>query len=162
MQLSPHFSLAELTRTEVRVINVPGPAAKENLVRLCETVLEPMRELFVPRLQCQVGALLIGSGYRTPEVNHRLGGEAKSAHLDGRAADVQPANRRIFEADVMDALVASPIAFDRAIYERLGDKVWLHVQIGRTNCSDAQRLKLMRVSTGYQDWDPKHPKVLRA
>ena len=45
MNLSEHFTLEELTVTQTGHANVPDAAHKVELVRLCNTVLEPMRAL---------------------------------------------------------------------------------------------------------------------
>ncbi len=43
MNLTPHFTLAELTRTGSGLLNEPGTAHIENLRALCEELLEPLR-----------------------------------------------------------------------------------------------------------------------
>lgn len=84
MQLSPHFSLAELTRTSTTLPNEPDEASRKRLKLLCDEVLEPLRAL--------VGPLRVNSGYRSLEVNRAIGGAAHSQHLRGEAADVVPLN----------------------------------------------------------------------
>ena len=71
--LSEHFSLAELTKTNVKIKNVPNEAQVENLKRLCGW-LEMLRER-------AGGPIIINSGYRSPEVNKAVGGVATSNHL---------------------------------------------------------------------------------
>ena len=54
----------------------------ENLVHLAH-LLEDIRNDF--------GApIVVTSAYRTPLVNHEVGGVANSYHLQGRAADIRP------------------------------------------------------------------------
>lgn len=83
-QLSPHFSLAELTASQTAarlgIDNTPTPDVLAELGRLA-AVLEQVR--------AGLGApLLISSGYRSPALNAAVPGSAKnSAHLYGRAAD---------------------------------------------------------------------------
>lgn len=84
MQISPHFSLAELTRTGTGLPNEPDEASRKRLVLLCQEVLEPLRVL--------VGPLRVNSGYRTLEVNKAIKGARGSQHLTGEAADVVPIN----------------------------------------------------------------------
>lgn len=86
VKLSPHFSLAELTRSEAATRggfdNTPPPEAVAALRALCEHVLEPLR--------VAVGKpLRINSGYRGPDANKAVGGAASSDHCFGRAADVE-------------------------------------------------------------------------
>lgn len=92
MNLSPHFTLDEMVRSAAAVRrglpNTPDKNALQELRRLCETVLEPIRE--------HVGPLAITSGFRTPAVNAAVGSTAKnSAHLYGRAADFKPLERSL-------------------------------------------------------------------
>lgn len=83
--LTPHFSLLEMckSRTASRyvIVNVAPPEAVENLKRLCEHTLEPLREaLGLP--------VVITSGYRCQRLNEILAHSARrSQHLTGCAAD---------------------------------------------------------------------------
>lgn len=83
--LTPHFSLLEMceSRTAKRygIVNVAPPEAVENLKRLCEHTLEPLREaLGLP--------VVITSGYRCQRLNEILAHSARrSQHLTGCAAD---------------------------------------------------------------------------
>ena len=78
--LSPHFSLAELTRTSTGLPNEPTPEALVNLQRLAVEVLEPIREHF--------GPVIVSSAYRGELVNAAVGGVAGSTHTEGRGADI--------------------------------------------------------------------------
>lgn len=83
--LSPHFSLKELTdsQTAVRygIANVPSEQEIENLRRLCQGTLEPLREA----LQLPV---VITSGFRTKALNDKLAHSSeRSQHMQGCAAD---------------------------------------------------------------------------
>ena len=82
LHLSPHFTLGELTKTNVKGIsNVPPHAAVLNLKNLCENWLEPLR-------QAQ-GLIIINSGYRSESVNKAIGGVKGSNHLTGCAVDIR-------------------------------------------------------------------------
>ena len=83
--LSPHFSLKEMTdsQTAVRygIANVPSEQEIENLRRLCQGTLEPLREA----LQLPV---VITSGFRTKVLNDKLAHSSeRSQHMQGQAAD---------------------------------------------------------------------------
>lgn len=85
MQLSQHFTLHELTRSQTAarrgLSNHPGPEHLANLRRLAG-VLEQVRAL--------VGrAVIVTSGYRAPAVNRAVGGVPNSAHALGHAADIR-------------------------------------------------------------------------
>ena len=85
MQLSEHFELAEFLVSETAarrgIANEPTPEIIENLRRLCQLVLEPLRvKLARP--------VVITSGYRSPALNRAIGGSPTSHHMQGRAADL--------------------------------------------------------------------------
>lgn len=117
MNLSPHFSLAELVASQVAtrkgIDNTPAPAIVANLTRLA-ALLEQVRAL--------VGApIAISSGYRSPALNKAVGGAANSAHVLGLAADISTAK---LAPKVLALLIRqSDIAFDQLIYEG----TWVHI-----------------------------------
>lgn len=83
--LSPHFSLKEMTDSQTAVkygiANVPSEQEIENLRRLCQGTLEPLREA----LQLPV---VITSGFRTKALNDKLAHSSeRSQHMQGQAAD---------------------------------------------------------------------------
>ena len=83
--LSPHFKLSEFVVSETAsrhgIDNTPPEEAVENLRRLCQGTLEPLREA----LQLPV---VITSGFRTKELNDRLAHSSeRSQHMQGCAAD---------------------------------------------------------------------------
>ncbi len=83
--ITPHFSLLEFTESATAkqkgIDNTPSQEIVENLRRLCESTLEPLREkLGLP--------VVITSGYRCQELNNAILHHAKrSQHLKGQAAD---------------------------------------------------------------------------
>lgn len=84
MNLSKHFTLAEMTRSQaaarLRINNAPGPKEIAALKLVCEKVLEPVRVHFGK-------PIIISSGYRAPAVNKAIGGAATSQHCKGEAVD---------------------------------------------------------------------------
>ena len=83
--LTTHFTLQELCASQTAekhgIDNVPSEQEVENLRRLCEGCLEPLREaLGLP--------VVINSGFRTKELNNLLAHSSKhSQHMTGQAAD---------------------------------------------------------------------------
>lgn len=83
--LSPHFCLDEFTKSPTAIKhgiqNVPSQEAVQNLKRLCQGNLEPLREeLGLP--------VVITSGFRTIALNALLAHSSKhSQHTQGQAAD---------------------------------------------------------------------------
>jgi zinc D-Ala-D-Ala carboxypeptidase len=125
MQLSPHFTLEELTKSQTAtrrgIRNVPNQLQIETLKWLCVTVLEPIRERFGKPVR-------ISSGFRAPRLNLAIGGSSTSQHCKGEAADIEvdgAPNRDVAEF-IRDTLV-----FDQVILE--GAKAndpkagWVHV-----------------------------------
>jgi zinc D-Ala-D-Ala carboxypeptidase len=124
VNLSEHFSLEELTASEIALRrglnNTPYPKQVENLRRLCETVLEPVRALLgVP--------LHINSGFRSAAVNYAVGGAANSAHLEGRAADWVPVGMELEEA-FKRLLAQKELPYDQVIRE-FPPGGWIHTAV---------------------------------
>ena len=84
MQLSPNFSLAELTASETAerhgIDNTPSQEIVENLKHLA-AALQEVRTLLGNK------PIHINSGYRSIEVNAKLGSKPTSDHCKGLAAD---------------------------------------------------------------------------
>ena len=127
MNLSRHFTLAELTRTSVVPPggNEPPDAERANLEALCTTVLDPLRD-------AAGAAIKVSSGYRGPAVNARVGGASKSQHLEGRAADIQPTSMSVLE--LFQTVVRLGLPFDQVIYEnKSATSKWVHVSHAGAN-----------------------------
>ena len=89
LRLSTHFTLQEMTKTSVKsVSNVPPPEAVENLKRLCGW-LEHLRAQYNLLYSDGSHPIIINSGYRSEEVNKKVGGSPTSNHLTGCAADIK-------------------------------------------------------------------------
>lgn len=83
MNLSTHFSLAELLTPSDP--GQPDQSALENMKRLCEQALEPLRE--------RLGRpLIVTSGFRSSAYNRLIKGAPGSQHCLGIAADIAMAN----------------------------------------------------------------------
>jgi zinc D-Ala-D-Ala carboxypeptidase len=122
MRLSPNFTLAELTVSETAarrgIDNTPTVEIIENLKRLAEA-LQEVRRLLGNK------AILVSSGYRSPELNVAVGGSKNSDHCKGLAADfIAPSFGS--PDDVIKAIVASDIPYKQVIREF--DR-WVHFAI---------------------------------
>ena len=149
MNLSPHFTLEELTRTSSGLPNVPGLEARDHLVTLCTRVLEPVREILgVP--------LRVNSGYRSPQVNAAAHGSPSSQHMLGEAADVVPVGLDVETAmaKIAEAVRAGRISVDQAIVYPLGG--FLHLSYSSTR---AQRGQLLRSAAAGGSGGPYSPWV---
>ena len=128
MQLTEHFSLEELTRTDHRTLdNAPDAAAIANLQRLAE---------FLERVKAILGgrAVMITSGYRSKAVNDAVGSSDKSQHRLGCAADLRVPG--MTPKEVVQAIVDSDLPFDQCIKEF--DR-WTHVSIPNTPTATPRR-----------------------
>ena len=116
--MTPHFTLAELTRTDHRTLdNTPDADALANLQRLAE-FLERVREVLGGR------AVMITSGYRSKSVNYAVGSKDTSKHRLGLAADFRVPG--MSPQEVVGAIVASGIPYDQVIKEY---DSWTHISI---------------------------------
>ena len=139
-KLSEHFTLGELTKTNVKGIsNVPPHAAVLNLKNLCENWLEPLR-------QAQ-GPIVINSGYRSEAVNKAIGGVKGSNHLTGCAVDIRVTG---IEQAIRYACILLDIAdggerkFDELLIERSPKGTyWIHFAVRPSN----NRRKVLFIKT---------------
>ena len=122
MKLSENFSLEELTASETAarkgIDNTPSEDVINNLKRLA-AALQEVRALLNHR------AILVSSGYRSPELNQAVGGSATSDHCKGLAADfICPSYGT--PNDIVRTIAASSLSFKQVIREF--DK-WVHLSI---------------------------------
>ena len=86
MRLSKNFSLKELIRSETAtrkgINNNPNEDNIENLQRLCDHVLQPVRDHFGK-------VVSVSSGFRSPELCVAIGSSINSQHASGQAADFE-------------------------------------------------------------------------
>src|SRR2546428_8128826 len=85
MLLSAHFSLEELTASEIAaragIDNAPSAEVVRNLARLAEG-------LELVRLALGNKPVHITSGYRSARLNQMVGGSKNSIHIQGLAGDI--------------------------------------------------------------------------
>lgn len=129
VQISPHFTLYELTHTESRVLlernTFLGSQKLETLAALCG-MLEHVRVLLGGH------PLAIHSGFRCPELNQSIGGAAHSQHLTAQAADFHVIGLPLREAFDRIRHAADQIKFGQLILEGHNgvDFTWIHLSLG--------------------------------
>lgn len=143
MQLSKHFSYEEMTRTQVRAPNDPGPVETEALKKLLAFIMEPAREM--------VGPIWITSGYRSWNVNARIGGASQSQHCRGEAADWVPMEMGLKEA--FRKIMQSEIPYDQLIFEVPNglQRGWIHTSY---NTRAPRQRRQVLICTGPGKFEP--------
>lgn len=133
MYIPKYFTLPELCRSYTAekegINNTPDFYQVSNLCRLCEMVLDPVREK-IKR------PIIVTSGYRSQELNKAVGGVVASQHVLGCAADVVCADMYALEQALKENK-----AFDQLILEKSnnGKSVWYHVSVPLPNTKPRQQ-----------------------
>lgn len=85
MNLTRNFTLQELIKSDTAIRkgidNNPNADQIEKLKKLCENVLQPVRDQF--------GRVKVTSGYRSPELCVAIGSSVNSQHAKAEAADFE-------------------------------------------------------------------------
>lgn len=131
MNLTKNFTLAEMTKSETALRhgldNTPGEVELANLRQLCENVLQPIRDHYQRGVK-------VNSGYRSPEVNAKVGGSKTSDHCQGKAADIEIPG--VANADLAQ-WIKENLAYTQLILEfytrGVPDSGWVHVSYDADN-----------------------------
>lgn len=138
MQLSKHFKLEEFTRSQIAarngLSNIPGSGEVKNLENICYEILEPVRAKFDK-------PIMINSGFRSLEVNRKLGSSDSSQHTKGQAVDFEIAG----VANIQVAYwVQANCDFDQLILEFYkpddGQAGWVHISYNEKGANRKQVL----------------------
>ena len=130
-KLSEHFMLGEFTKSNSHpeVYNIPSHEAIANLTNLCG---------WLEVLRSRAGApIIINSGYRSPQLNKKIGGVPTSNHLTGCAVDIRVENMEQlirYAAILLDISNETHQDFDELLIEknRYG-AIWLHFAVRPSN-----------------------------
>jgi len=139
MQLSEHFSLGEMTKSQTALRlgldNEPQDRERAALIELCEKTLEPIRWHFDR-------PIIVNSGYRAPAVNRAIGSSDASQHCAGQAADIEIpgiANLAVY------LWAGQHCEFDQLILEYYTGEPssgWVHVSYVSPEDNRKQRLRI--------------------
>ena len=143
-KLSEHFTLGELTKSgsHPEVYNIPSHEAIANLTNLTKW-LEVLRKRYNAKYGVGEEPIRINSGYRSQQLNKKIGGVATSNHLTGCAVDIRVLGMEQlirYATILMDYADESKQEFDELLIERrsaspLGSSknrygaIWLHFAV---------------------------------
>lgn len=123
--MNNYFTYQELIKSSTAdkkgINNIPNKEEEENIYKLINNVLNPVREMWG-------SPIIVNSGFRSIELNKSVGGASNSQHLTGNAADIttgtKEGNKRLF-----DMIVNSNIEFDQLIDEN--NFSWIHISFNQ-------------------------------
>jgi len=131
MNLSPNFTLEELTHTDHREFsNEPNDSETANLFRLAD-FLEQVKVVLRGR------PVMVNSAFRSKQVNDSVGSKDTSQHRSGCACDIRVPG--LTPDEVVKAIIASNLQYDQVIREF--DR-WTHISIPNHD-TDKPRLQAL-------------------
>ena len=116
--MTPHFTLAELTHTDHRLLdNTPNAGELANLKKLAE---------FLETVKTTLGGkpIMINSAFRSKAVNDAVGSKDTSQHRQGLACDFRVPG--MAPDAVVRSIIAANLPFDQIIREF---DAWTHISI---------------------------------
>lgn len=131
--MTKNFTYEEMiesaTARRLKISNEPTQQDKRNIEKLCEDILQPIRDkIEVP--------IIVDSGYRSTALNKIIGGSATSQHITGAAADIRimpatgesqkQANQRLFNF-IKSMVINNEIKVGQLIDEY--NYSWIHVSL---------------------------------
>lgn len=138
MQLSPHFSLAELTVTETGLANTPNAQEVERLKLLAA---------FMEKVRAELGnrPIAVNSAFRSEAVNLTVHGVPNSAHRLAYACDFTVAGMTPYEVCVALDHAAN---FKRIVFDQLiQEGTWTHI----SRDPQARGQRLTKIPGGYEN-----------
>ena len=141
MNLTPNFTLEELTHTDHREFdNTPNESELNNLKRLAE---------FLEKVKTVLGGkpIMVNSAFRSKQVNDAVGSKDTSQHRVGCAADIRVPG--MTPDEVVKAIIASPLGFDQVIREF--DR-WTHISVPNVVGAAPRKSKLIIDKSGTRPY----------
>lgn len=141
-KISNNISYNEATRSntaeELGINNEPDAEQLQNMVMVAETCFQPAREHFnVP--------MRINSFFRSPALNHAIGGSRKSQHCKGEAIDI---SCKAVSNVILGDWIMNNLPFDQLIFEDFNpetqDYKWIHVSYTDKRANRFQCLEMYK------------------
>ena len=132
-----YFTIEELCRSatanKLGIDNTPTAQAEENMTRLINVVLDPLREAYGK-------PIYVNSGYRSPALNKVTKGASKtSQHMTGEAVDItvksKEGNKWLFD------YIKDNLPYDQLIDEY--NYSWVHVSLDADMCNRGEIIHTM-------------------
>ena len=128
MNLTENFTLEELTYSATASLkgnaNMPGLREIDNLKRLCQEVLQPIRDAYGKPLR-------VTSAFRSVTLNKAVRGAETSQHLIGEAADIVCDNNLSLWNLICKMILEGKISVGQLIDEK--NLKWIHVSLPSSN-----------------------------
>ena len=144
MNLSAHVTLAEFenspTATTHGINNKMSESQIESAKLLCENVFEPLRLYLNTPIK-------INSGYRSGQLNKKIGGSTTSQHCKGEALDLHIGAKGF-------NFIKDKLNFDQLIWEFGNDEnpQWVHVSYSSKNRKQVLKATKKNGKTIYSNY----------
>lgn len=136
-QLTPHFTLEELTHTDHRSLDNTPTENEKCIINGKEVTVNAVANLprladFLEQVKALLGnkPIIVNSAFRSEAVNNAVGSSNKSDHRRGCAADIRVPG--MIPDQVVKAIIASNLPYQQVIRE-FSDPVngggWTHIAI---------------------------------
>ena len=154
MRLSQNFTLAEMIKSQTAerkaINNNPNEDNIENLQRLCEHILQPVRDHYGK-------VVSVSSGFRSPELCVAIGSSTTSQHASGQAADFEIYG--VSNKELAD-YIADNLDFDQLILEFWKPEEptsgWVHCSYKGADNYRKEYLRAVRGSDGRTSYQKEY------
>ncbi|QYW02029.1 peptidase [Stenotrophomonas phage Siara] len=144
VQLTPNFTVKELTVTNRPYDNTPSKAEIEQLRLLAVNILQPLRDALGK-------PVIVNSAYRGEQVNKAVGGVPTSQHRLGQAADIRVTGMSPLE--LCHFIISLGLPFDQLIEEG----TWTHVSFGPRNRRQVLTMRNGKYTAGIKPLPGANP-----
>ena len=154
MKLTNNFSLSEMIKSQTAerkgINNNHNEDNIENLQRLCEHILQPVRDHYGK-------VVSVSSGFRSPELCVAIGSSINSQHASGQAADFEIYG--VSNKELAD-YIADNLDFDQLILEfwkpEEPNSGWVHCSYKGADSNRKEYLRAVRGSTGKTSYQKEY------